>query len=190
MSNTMEKVRDNDGRWDDGYGSTYEARVVIGTYAKMNSKPGQFEGVHWARHGNGFGKYWTQERNNASCEIMTHANGVGYNVACPQVATVIVYVKIDSPQMDQYKLDFFSSIGGQTHVRCSCTGFPLIISGAYRKDKRKCMQSTCVWEERLICSNNACTVYAESVLKVSQFPASLLSIHHWERIQAQLVMII
>ena len=107
VSNTMEKVRDNDGRWDDGYGSTYEARVVIGTYAKMNSKPGQFEGVRWARHGNGFGKYWTQERNNASCEIMTHANGVGYNVACPQVATVIVYVKIDSPQMDQYKLDFF-----------------------------------------------------------------------------------
>jgi hypothetical protein len=88
---------------------------------------------------------------------MTHANGVGYNVASPQVATVIVYVKIDSPQMDQYKLDFFSSIGGQTHVRCSCTGFPLIISGTYRKDKRKCMQSTCVWEERLICSNNACT---------------------------------
>ncbi len=36
---------------------TYEARVVIGTYAKMDSKPGQFEGVRWARHGNGFGKY-------------------------------------------------------------------------------------------------------------------------------------
>jgi len=71
-----------------------------------------FKGVHWARHGNGFGKYWTQERKNASCEIMTHANGVGYNVACPEVATVIVYVKIDSPPMDQYKLDFFSSIGG------------------------------------------------------------------------------
>ena len=69
VSNTMEKVRVNDGRWDDGYGSTYEARVVIGTYAKMDSKPGQFEGVRWARHGNGFGKYWTQERNNASCEI-------------------------------------------------------------------------------------------------------------------------
>ncbi len=34
VSNAMEKVRDNDGRWDDGYGSTYEARVVIGTYAK------------------------------------------------------------------------------------------------------------------------------------------------------------
>jgi hypothetical protein len=43
------------------------------------------------------------------------------------------------------------------HVRCSCTGFPFIISGTYRKDKRKCMQSTCVGEERLICSNNACT---------------------------------
>jgi hypothetical protein len=39
---------------------------------------------------------------------------------------------------------------------------------------------------------HAQVVYAESVLKVSQFPASLLSIHHWERIQiqAQLVMII
>jgi hypothetical protein len=59
VSNTMEKVRVNDGQWDDGYGSTYEARVVIGTYAKMDSKPGQFEGVRWARHGNGFGKYWT-----------------------------------------------------------------------------------------------------------------------------------
>ncbi len=32
--------------------------------------------------------------------------------------------------------------------------------------------------------------YAESALKVSQFPASPLSIHRWERIQAQLVMII
>jgi hypothetical protein len=73
----------------------------------MDSKPGQFEGVRWACHGNGFGKYWTQERNNASCEIMTYADGVGYNIACPQVATVVVYVKIDSPQMDQYKLDFF-----------------------------------------------------------------------------------
>ena len=37
---------------------------------------------------------------------------------------------------------------------------------------------------------HAQVVYAESVLKVSQFPASLLSIHHWERIQAQLVIII
>jgi hypothetical protein len=54
VSNTMKKVRDNDGRWDDGYGSTFEARVVIGTYTKMNSKPGQFEGVRWACHGNGF----------------------------------------------------------------------------------------------------------------------------------------
>ena len=88
---------------------------------------------------------------------MTQANCIGYNIACPQVATVVVYVKIDRPQMDQYKLDFFSSIGGQTHVRCSCTGFPLIILGTYRKDKRKCRQLTCVWEERLVCSNNACT---------------------------------
>jgi hypothetical protein len=107
VSSTMEKVRDNDGWWDDGYGSTFEARVVIGTYANMNSTPGQFEGVRWACHGNGFGKYWTQERNNASCEIMTHADGVSYNMACPQVATIIIYVKIDRPQMDQYKLDFF-----------------------------------------------------------------------------------
>jgi hypothetical protein len=83
VSNTMEKVRVNDGQWDDGYGSAYEARVVIGTYAKMDSKPGQFEGVRWARHGNGFGKYWTQERNNASCEFMPQANGIGYNSLSP-----------------------------------------------------------------------------------------------------------
>ncbi len=69
---------------------------------------------------------------------------------------MVVYVKIDSPQMDQYKLDFFSSIGGQTHVWCSCTGFPLIKLGTYWKDKRKCMQLTCVGRG-LICSNNACT---------------------------------
>ncbi len=37
---------------------------------------------------------------------------------------------------------------------------------------------------------HAQVVYAESALKVSQFPASPLSIHRWERIQAQLVMII
>ncbi len=32
--------------------------------------------------------------------------------------------------------------------------------------------------------------HAESALKVFQFPASPLSIHRWERIQAQLVMTI
>jgi hypothetical protein len=37
---------------------------------------------------------------------------------------------------------------------------------------------------------HAQVVYAESALKVSQFPVSPLSIHRWERIQAQLVMMI
>jgi hypothetical protein len=34
VSNTMEKVRDNDGWWDDCYGSTYETRVVMGLMHK------------------------------------------------------------------------------------------------------------------------------------------------------------
>jgi hypothetical protein len=47
------------------------------------------------------------------------------------------------------------------------------------------MQLTCVGEERLTCSNNACKT---RICRKCQFPASPQSIHRWEKIQAQLVM--
>ena len=52
----------------------YKVRVVIVIDAEANETccPGAFGGVHWARQGTGFCKYWKQMRNSKSSEVMMH----------------------------------------------------------------------------------------------------------------------
>ena len=136
----------------------YEARVVIAIDAEANEtcRPGAFTGVRWARHGTGFCKYWKQTRNSKSSEVMTHHSADDIRIAGTVYALLTVYVRVQDSQTSRYKLDFFHSLGGQTHVFCSCNTFPLIISGRLRKDKRLCMQAGCTGKERFVCSNNSC----------------------------------
>ncbi len=136
----------------------FEARVVIAIDAEANEtcRPGAFTGVRWARHGTGFCKYWKQTRNSKSSEVMTHHSADDIRIAGTVYALLTVYVRVQDSQTSRYKLDFFHSLGGQTHVFCSCNTFPLIISGRLRKDKRLCMQAGCTGKERFVCSNNSC----------------------------------
>ncbi len=87
---------------------------------------------------------------------MTHHSVDDISIAGTVNALLTVYVKVQDSQASQYKLDFFHSLGGQTHAFCSCNTFPLITSGRIQKDKRLCMQAGCTGKERLICSNNFC----------------------------------
>ncbi len=130
--------------------------IAIDAEANETCHPGAFKGVHWAHHGTGFCKYWKQMRNSISSEVMMHHSVVDISIAGTVYALLTVYVKVQDSQMSQYKLDFFRSLGGQTHAFCSCNTFPLIISGKIRKDKRLCMQAGCTGKERLVCSNNSC----------------------------------
>jgi hypothetical protein len=109
----------------------YEVRVVIAIDAEVNETccPGAFEGVCWAHHGTGFCKYWNQMRNSKSSEVMMHHSVGDISIAGTVYALLTFYVKIQDSQTRRYKLDFFRSLGGQTHAFCSCNTFPLIISG-------------------------------------------------------------
>ena len=89
---------------------------------------------------------------------MTHHGADDIRIAGTVYALLTVYVKVQDSQTSQYKLDFFLSLGGQTHVFCSCNTFPLRISGRLQKDKRLCMQAGCTGKERIICSNNSCNL--------------------------------
>ncbi len=131
---------------------------MIATDAEANEacRPSAFKGVCWAHHGTGFCKYWKQMRNSKSSEVMMHHCVDDIRIAGTVYALLTVYVKVQDSQTSLYKLDFFHSLGGQTHVFCSCNTFFPTISGRLRKDKRLCMQAGCTGKERLVCSNNFC----------------------------------
>ncbi len=136
----------------------YEVRVVIAIDAETNEACClcAFKGVCWACHRTGFCKYWKQMRNSKLSEVMTHHSVDDIRIAGTVYALLTVYVKVQDSQTRRYKLDFFHSLGGQTHAFCSCNTFSLIISGRLQNDKRLCMQAGCTGKERLVCSNNSC----------------------------------
>ena len=57
-------------------------------------------------------------RNSKSSEVMTHHSVGGISVAGTVYALLTVYVKVQDSQTSRYKLDFFRSLGGQTHAFC------------------------------------------------------------------------
>ena len=67
--------------------------MVIAINAEANETfcLGAFEGVHWARHGTGFCKYWKQMRNSKSSEVMTHHSVGDISIAGTVYALLTVY---------------------------------------------------------------------------------------------------
>ena len=83
---------------------------------------------------------------------------------------VSIFVKIDNGEIDKWRLKFFESMGGKTHVKCQCCDFPLIPSNKVKVDKDKCnvkksiqgndneIQTLpmCTKKESFVCSNVNC----------------------------------
>ena len=62
---------------------------------------------------------------------------------------VLTYVKEEAPDIGQYKLKILESIGGQTHVRCTCNQSSFIPTNAVKGNKKNCYK--CDQTEPFVC---------------------------------------
>lgn len=71
---------------------------------------------------------------------------------------VVVYVRVGTDDVDEFKMDIHRSIGGQVSVFCPCSGKcnPLIISGRRKEDQRVCMNCGCQRPEKYTCCRVGC----------------------------------
>ena len=73
------------------------------------------------------------------------------------VKHVMVYVCEQNPNVDKWKLEIFSSLGGKRHLFCKCSQFPLIPSKRPREKKTKCVM--CAKRlETYVCCNDTCHI--------------------------------
>ena len=73
------------------------------------------------------------------------------------LAYVIVYVRNTTNQLEDRRVDFHRSLGGQARVICSCNQYPLIATGRRHESRRVCMTDDCTNRESHVCSNPECT---------------------------------
>ena len=129
------------------------------------------------RHGNGFNSWWKQERRDCSCTQCPRdtniLNGLVWNSQnhffCQYVS---IYVKTGNEEIDKWRLKFFESMGGKSHVKCNCCNFPLIPSNKGKEGKRQCClkhffqgdnsivktSPRCSRKESFVCSNINCNM--------------------------------
>ena len=83
-----------------------------------------------------------------------------------------IYVRFDNEEVDKWKVKFFESMGGQSHVSCQCCNFPLIPTNKNKAEKLQCnikkyyqdniseieTISTCTRKEAFVCSNINCNL--------------------------------
>jgi len=157
--------------------NTFEARVILSMTvelddfhehqddeAKTNWK---FTGTRHSRHGGGkrgFRNWWQQERSPKAKNIMTKVNTpTDDNDTYPHLPSratyyVVVYVRLEEVEVENYKLDLHRSVGGQCTVFCNCNGRqnPLIVSGMMDQERRKCMSQSCKKCENYMCPVKDC----------------------------------
>ena len=85
---------------------------------------------------------------------------------------VSIYVRTDNKEIDKWRLKFFESMGGKSHVKCNCCNFPLIPSNKGKEGKRQCClkhffqgdnsivktSPRCSRKESFVCSNINCNM--------------------------------
>ena len=69
----------------------------------------------------------------------------------------LVYVRMQTVDVDEWRDKVLSTFGGKTHVRCTCNNFPLIPRlKLSNRESRKCMK--CHRNEYMVCCNKTCPV--------------------------------
>ena len=130
------------------------------------------------RHGNGFSSWWKQERQDM---VTTQCASDEYIFELLQTDTtdyffcqkIYLYVReVKSTICDFWRMKFFESMGGKTHVQCKCCDFPLIPTNNQKHTKTKCnfnkfvqqdghiqeKMRSCNRTESFICSNICCDI--------------------------------
>ena len=157
--------------------NTFEARVILSMTVDLDhynehqhDKPKtkwKFSGTRHCRHGggkHGFRNWWYQERSAKAKNIMTKVstptdeNDSYPNLSSKATFYVVVFVRQEEIEVEDYKLDLHRSIGGQCTVFCNCNGRrnPLIVSGMMDQDRRKCMSVSCNKNENYMCPVKDC----------------------------------
>ena len=132
-----------------------------------NSKDGsKYDAVRFMRHGGpAYSKFWQQQRSESitsQCDFdplqmvldwsreEDAADSYRFQYHC------MVYVKVEALNVDKWRLDILRTMGGKTHVQCTCNNFPLLIQ-PHQKDKeirKKCVK--CQRPEYVACCNEEC----------------------------------
>ena len=157
--------------------NTFEARVILSMTVDMDNynehdpdgekMKWKFTGTRHCRHGGGTGgfrNWWQQERSskakNIMTKVITRTDDMDTYPDLPSHATyyVVVYVRLEELEVENYKLDLHRSVGGQCSVFCNCNGSenPLIISGMMDQERRNCISQSCKKRENYMCPIKNC----------------------------------
>jgi hypothetical protein len=104
-----------------------------------------WNGIRFCRHGGFYSNWWRQEKNSS---VVTHCrNGGNAYHELDQESIGFRYISVYATKkdikLDEATSELMRSIGGQTHVHCSCNNLPLIPSRRKKNKKRQCGVGTC-----------------------------------------------
>ncbi len=140
----------------------FEARVAIGISPLKNDSL-KFSGIRFSRHGNGYDRWWYQERRSRCLQLMKQYVGKGDMNCFPEFPTsaclfVTVYCKREDKLSATYEFDLCRSLGMQCQVGCDCDGLSsLIVTNRTGKARRKCNSDSCKGKEHYCCPKKGCS---------------------------------
>ena len=150
-------------------GNSFELRSIVLLKQDIPSYPpngSRFEAIRYIRHGGHYSSWWRQERSDKVVTQCNHnvveslINDAQYNESDPPYfyQHVLVYIKTTTPDVDQWRLQMFKSLGGKIFVQCQCNQFPLIPTNIRPEKKEKCFKLGCRRKEYYVCTNLDCPV--------------------------------
>lgn len=123
-----------------------------------STRPNKFEAIRFMRH-QGYQNWWKQERSD---KVATHmpsfdikpflesfVSGYAEEFYTP---CMFVYSRDKTFEVDKYKLRILQTMGGEAHIMCRCSNFPLIPSPVAPSAKRKCIKCHDRKEWKVCCS--------------------------------------
>ena len=126
----------------------------------------KYEAVRFMRHGGpAYSKFWQQQRSQSitsQCDfdplqmVLDWSREEDADDSYRFQYHSMVYVKVEAFNVDKFRLDILRTMGGKTHVQCTCNNFPLLIQ-PHQKDKeirKKCVK--CNRFEYVACCNEEC----------------------------------
>ena len=126
----------------------------------------KYEAVRYMRHGGpAYSKFWQQQRSESiTSQCVFDPLKMILDMSKEEDAAdsyrlqhhCMVYVKVEAFNVDKFRLDILRTMGGKTHVQCTCNNFPLLVQ-PHQKDKairKKCVK--CNRFEYVACCNNEC----------------------------------
>ena len=69
---------------------------------------------------------------------------------------VIVFGKVEEPNIDKFRLEILRSLGDKVHVQCNCSNFPLVPTNKLCDQKQRC--NRCHRFESFVCCNSNCSL--------------------------------